>query len=131
MKIKNHRERAPCIVWPAYLSGFEAPSVLWPEIDRYIATLYGGGDKKPQVVIKGDAANWIKAGTNYVGYSHTVIDGYHISQYIRKIAGNGDSTCLYQALRANDRDRFIHEVKQNIGTALIAGNPSRMVINIF
>lgn len=93
-------------------SGFEAPSVLWPEIDRYIATLYGGGDKKPQVVIKGDAANWIKAGTNYVGYSHTVIDGYHISQYIRKIAGNGDSTCLYQALRANDRDRFIHEVKQ-------------------
>lgn len=29
-----------------------------------------------------------------------------------KIAGNGDSTRLYQALRANDRERFIQEVQQ-------------------
>ena len=93
-------------------SGFESPSVLWPEIDRYIAATYGGGDTNPEVVIKGDAANWIQAGTNYVGYSHHVIDGYHLSQYIRKIAGNGDSTRLYQAIRANDRDSFIQEVQQ-------------------
>lgn len=93
-------------------SGFESPSVLWAEIDRYIAAMYGGGNTKPQVIIKGDAANWIKAGSNYVGYSHHVIDGYHISQYIRKITGNGDSTRLYQALRDNDRERFIQEVQQ-------------------
>lgn len=93
-------------------SGFESPSVLWPEIDRYIAAMYGGGATPPRVIIKGDAANWIQAGTNYVGYSHHVIDGYHISQYLRKITGNGDSTLLYQALRANDQERFIQEVQQ-------------------
>lgn len=27
-------------------SGFEPPSVLWPEIDRYIAAMYGGGKTK-------------------------------------------------------------------------------------
>lgn len=93
-------------------SGLEPPSVLWSEVDQYIAAVYGQGDTKPQVMIKGDAAKWIQAGANYVGYSHTVVDGYHISQYVRKIAGNGDSTLLYQALRANDREGFKKEVQK-------------------
>ena len=93
-------------------SGFEKPSVLWSEIDQYIAAIYGGGDTKPEVVIKGDAASWIKAGTTYVGYSHSVIDGYHISQYMRKIAGNGDSSALYQAIRRNDQGTFVKKVQE-------------------
>lgn len=101
-------------------SGLEPPSVLWPEVDRYIATVYGQGNTMPQVMIKGDAANWIQAGIHYVGYSHTVVDGYHISQYIRKIAGNGDSMPLYRALRDNDPKKFIKEVQKKY-----AHNPKR------
>ena len=39
----------------------------------------------PEVVIKGDAAAWIKSGTEYVWNSTHVVDGYHASQHLRKI----------------------------------------------
>ena len=53
---------------------------------RYIQQTYGT-EQMPEVVIKGDAAAWIKSGTEYVWNSTHVVDGYHASQYLRKIAG--------------------------------------------
>ena len=67
-------------------SGWETPSQLWPAVNRYIQQTYGT-EQMPEVVIKGDAAAWIKSGTEYVWNSTHVVDGYHASQYLRKIAG--------------------------------------------
>lgn len=94
-------------------SGWEAPSRLWPEVNQYIQQVYGT-EQTPEVVIKGDAAQWIKSGTEYIGNSTHVIDGYHASQYLRKIAGKGTSTALYSALRANDREAFMEEVQRKL-----------------
>jgi hypothetical protein len=46
-------------------SGWDAPSRLWPAVNQYIQQIYGT-EQMPEVVIKGDAAAWIKSGTEYV-----------------------------------------------------------------
>ena len=94
-------------------SGWEAPSQLWPEVNQYIQQVYGA-EQTPEVVIKGDAASWIKAGINYIAQSAHVVDGYHASQYLRKIAGKGTSRVLYDTLRANDQAAFVKEVQRKL-----------------
>lgn len=94
-------------------TGFESPSTLWPAVNRYIAACYGEKDM-PQVMIKGDGAAWIQSGADYVFQSHCVIDGYHASQYIRKIAGKGKSTLLYDAIRDDDQETFCKEVQRKL-----------------
>ena len=94
-------------------SGWEPPSQIWAEVNQYIQQVYGA-KQAPNVMIKGDAARWITARMGYVEKSHQVVDGYHASQYIRKIAGKETSTPLYKALRTNNQDMFIKKVQQRI-----------------
>ena len=66
----------------------------------------------PQVMIKGDGARWIQSGTTYVSNSQSVIDGYHASKYLLKIAGKGKRTALYTALQNNNKAAFTQEVER-------------------
>ena len=92
-------------------TGFETSSELWKAVNEYIGTQYGE-QGMPQVMIKGDGARWIQSGTTYVSNSQSVIDGYHASKYLLKIAGKGKRTALYTALQNNDKAAFTQEVER-------------------
>ena len=63
-------------------SGWEDPAQLWPEVNQYIQQVYGA-EQTPEVVMKGNAAPYIKTGINYILKSIYGVDGYHASQYQR------------------------------------------------
>jgi hypothetical protein len=98
---KNRRQ----LVGTRMFTGYEKSADLWREVDTYLQQAYPGKDA-PEVSIIGDGAYWIQSGTNHIYKGQNALDAFHVTKYIRKIAGNGNQQKLYQALRENQPNAF-------------------------
>lgn len=98
---KNRRQ----LVGTRMFTGYEKSADLWREVDTYLQQAYPGKEA-PEVSIIGDGAYWIQSGTNHIYKGQNALDAFHVTKYIRKIAGNGNQQKLYQALRENQPNAF-------------------------
>jgi len=73
-----------------YFGGVEIKSEdLWIEVSNYINKRYAE-EYLEKVFIMGDGANWIKGGAEWVEKSEYIIDDFHLSKAINKIAGKDE-----------------------------------------
>ena len=75
-------------------TGTEGTKRLWEKVCKFIDTSYDSENIK-KIFISGDAAPWIKSGTNYIPNSVFCADKYHLMQYINTAAAQmGDEKDL-------------------------------------
>ena len=83
--VKGRKELINKYYFGGLYPGTEGTRQLWEKVWRFIETNYNSEDIK-KIFISGDAASWIKSGTNYIPNSVFCADKYHLMQYINTAA---------------------------------------------
>lgn len=89
-----------------YLSGlYPQNDDFWFEILDYLETRYDL-DSVERIFLSGDGAPWIQAGAEILPKCVFVIDGYHLSKYIKAATGAypGEESRLKRAVYSGNRD---------------------------
>ncbi|ADQ45096.1 hypothetical protein Calkro_0180 [Caldicellulosiruptor kronotskyensis 2002] len=88
---------------------------FWAKVGKYIEENFEV-EKIENIYLLGDGANWIKKGLEWIDGAEFVLDKFHLTKEIMKIAG-GDRKLfneILKALREKDRERFEALVKEKM-----------------
>lgn len=92
-------------------TGYQPASSVWKTVNEYVKEAYEPGVK---VTIIGDGAAWIKKGLDVISNSEFALDLFHLSKYGKKVTGNKSVSWIYEALRANAKQRFRARVEEEL-----------------
>lgn len=84
--VKGRKELVNKYYFGGLYPGTDGTRKLWNKVQRFIDANYNTDDIK-KIFISGDAAEWIKSGTDYIFNSLFCADKYHLMQYINAASG--------------------------------------------
>ena len=102
---KRHRLKNPrYLTWP--LKG--KTDDLWEHVDDYIVSQYDQ-DSLKKVYLSGDGAKWIAAGQEWLPHCIPIMDGFHVSKRLIRMAGadKGVRKRARKLLYSGKREGFI------------------------